>query len=126
MCSKEGNKIENCMPFRYASLLFRTAFSPARMVHCFFKWGYELFENVNWRKKIHAGKSIRVHPTASIRNPQNVYIGDHSHINLNCCVWAGKTSKIVLGKFCQQDTREFDGVGNTHEIAPQTATGAPR
>lgn len=78
-------------------LLIRLVFSFSYLKHIFSSWAYNLFESVNWRLKINAGKNIRIHPTASIRNPQNVYIGENSHVNLNCCVWAGETSKIVLG-----------------------------
>ena len=48
-------------------------------------------------KKINKkSKNIRVHPTASIRNAHNLYI-ENSHININCCVWPGDQSKIILG-----------------------------
>jgi len=59
--------------------------------------GHNLFESAVWRLRMHCGKHVRIHPTASIRNAHNVYVGANSHINLNCCVWAGETSKIVLG-----------------------------
>ena len=59
--------------------------------------GYYLHEHVFWRRKIHAAASARIHPTASIRNPQNVYVGENSHINHLCCIWAGGDSCIRLG-----------------------------
>ncbi len=74
-----------------------TILSPSYLSYIIQRTAYNIFECVLWRRKIHAGKGIRVHPTASIRNPHNVYIGNNSHINLNCCVWAGETSKIILG-----------------------------
>jgi acetyltransferase-like isoleucine patch superfamily enzyme len=56
-----------------------------------------LFEHVYWRKKISRAANARIHPTASIRNAQNIIIGKNSHINIQCFIWAGKTSKIILG-----------------------------
>ncbi len=62
-------------------------------------YAYYIHEHVAWRTRINAKnrRSIRVHPTASIRNAENVYIGENSHININCCIWPGKDSKIILG-----------------------------
>jgi maltose O-acetyltransferase len=78
-------------------LLLRLIFSTALIKHITSHFGHNLFESALWRLRINAGEKTRIHPTASIRNPQNVYVGDNSHINLNCCVWAGEASKIFLG-----------------------------
>jgi acetyltransferase-like isoleucine patch superfamily enzyme len=59
--------------------------------------GYYIHEQVLWRGKIHLEGTARVHPTASIRNPQNVFIGENSHINHLCCIWAGERSCIRMG-----------------------------
>lgn len=59
---------------------------------------YYLHEHVTWRYKMHMGSNIRVHSTASIRNPQNIYIGNNSHINFECCIWCGEKSHIYLGE----------------------------
>jgi acetyltransferase-like isoleucine patch superfamily enzyme len=61
-------------------------------------FGHFLHEQVVWRSRIHIDGSARIHPTASIRNAQNVYVGNNSHINLNCCVWAGETTRIRIGE----------------------------
>jgi len=58
---------------------------------------YYVHEHVTWRTKIHAEGSYRIHPTASLRNASNIYLGRDAHININCCVWPGEHSKIVLG-----------------------------
>jgi len=81
-------------------LLFvlRAAFSLGYAKYLLCRWGHNIFESVLWRTRVEAGRNIRVHPTASIRNPQNVVIGENSHINLWCCVWAGETSKIIIGR----------------------------
>src|SRR5690625_2097804 len=58
---------------------------------------YYIYEHVAWRTQINMKKNIRVHPTASIRNAKNIYIGENSHINIRCCIWPGNDSKIILG-----------------------------
>ncbi|MFC2023120.1 acyltransferase [Chloroflexota bacterium] len=46
---------------------------------------------------VHTKEDPRIHPTASFRSPHNVYLGNNSHINRNCFIWAGETSRIILG-----------------------------
>jgi len=58
---------------------------------------YYVHEQVVWRGQIHLDGPARIHPTASIRNAGNVYVGRNSHINHNCCIWAGEQSCIRLG-----------------------------
>ena len=60
-------------------------------------FAYYIHEHVAWRTQIHAKSNIRIHSTASLRNPSNIYIGENSHININCCVWPAADSKIILG-----------------------------
>jgi acetyltransferase-like isoleucine patch superfamily enzyme len=59
--------------------------------------GYYVHEQVLWRRQIHLEGTARIHPTASIRNAANVYVGRNSHINHHCCIWAGDQSCIRLG-----------------------------
>jgi acetyltransferase-like isoleucine patch superfamily enzyme len=61
--------------------------------------GHYVHEHVVWRRKIHAAPDVRIHPTASIRNAENVYVGKESHINYHCCIWAGERSTIRLGDY---------------------------
>lgn len=44
----------------------------------------------------HSG-SYRVHARASLRYAENIFLGDNVRITLDCCIWAEKSSKIVLG-----------------------------
>lgn len=76
---------------------FRAFFSLGYLRYRLLHLAYSLHESVVWRKYIHAGKKLRVHPTASIRNAQNIHIGTNSHINMNCCVWASENATIRLG-----------------------------
>lgn len=43
------------------------------------------------------GNNSVIRPTASLANPQNIFIGNNVHINRNCYIWAGKKSKIQIG-----------------------------
>lgn len=59
---------------------------------------YYLHEHVLWRKKIHSVTgNFRIHSRASIRNAQNIYVGDNVRITMDCCIWAEKNSRIVFG-----------------------------
>lgn len=60
-------------------------------------FAYYLFENVYWRFDINTKGEYRVHSTVSIRNAKNVYLGFDARITINCIVWAGKDSKIIIG-----------------------------
>lgn len=77
--------------------ILRYMFSLSMIKSAFTSYAYYIHEHVSWRTQIHAGKNIRIHPTASIRNAKNIYIGENSHININCCIWPGENSKIILG-----------------------------
>ena len=48
--------------------------------------------------KMKKAPGVRIHPTASLRYGENISIGENSHINQFCCVWASPGSKITLGK----------------------------
>lgn len=60
-------------------------------------FAYYLHEQVIWRKHIHHTGSYRVHARASIRNADNIYLGENVRITMDCCIWAGESSKIVFG-----------------------------
>lgn len=87
----------NRQSFKYVYLLARALFSLSFVRYLVERFAYNLFEGAVWRVRIQAHRTARIHATASIRNPHNVTVGKNSHINLNCCVWAGRTSRIVLG-----------------------------
>lgn len=60
-------------------------------------FAYYLHEHVIWRKRIHHKGDYRIHSRASIRNAENIYLGDNVRITMDCCIWAGDTSKIIFG-----------------------------
>ncbi len=60
-------------------------------------FGHYLFEHIYWRASIHKSNNCIIHPKASIRNAHNIYIGENSHINIDCIIWAGRSSMIRIG-----------------------------
>lgn len=82
---------------KYIKEALRSLFSLSFFESIGVTFAYYLHEHVTWRYKMHYGDNIRVHSTASIRNPQNIYVGNNSHINFNCCIWCGENSRIILG-----------------------------
>ena len=60
-------------------------------------FAYYLHEHVIWRKRINHKGSYRIHSRASIRNANNIYIGENVRITMDCCIWAGENSKIIFG-----------------------------
>jgi len=79
--------------FEVIKLLFSFSLIKSILV----SFGYYLYEHVLWRKHVNLKGKARIHPTASIRNAKNVYVGENSHVNHCCCIWAEKESKIILG-----------------------------
>ncbi|MCA9908690.1 MAG: acyltransferase, partial [Anaerolineae bacterium] len=73
---------------KYVWEVIRYTFTPRFLVSLFYSFAYYIHEQVVWRTNIHAEKDVRIHATASIRNAQNVYLGQNSHINHLCCIWA--------------------------------------
>ena len=83
---------------KYIKEILNGVFSLSFFKALIFSFGYFIHESVTWRYKLRSGKNVRIHATASIRNPENVFIDDYSHINHQCCIWAGEYSKISIGK----------------------------
>jgi len=58
---------------------------------------YFIHDHIAPLSKMHIAGNPRIHPTASLRCGENIYLGKNSHINHNCCIWASPNSKIILG-----------------------------
>lgn len=43
------------------------------------------------------GQGTVIRPSASLTNPQNIFLGENVHINRNAYLWAGTQSKIKIG-----------------------------
>ena len=69
-----------------------------RALFCLFtKYAWYIHDHIAPIAQMKKGKDARIHPTASLRCGKNIYVGENSHINQYCCIWASKNSKIVLG-----------------------------
>lgn len=73
--------------------LFSTSFIKAISA----SFAYYLHEHVIWRKRIHHTGNYRIHARASVRNAENIYLGNNVRITMDCCIWAGESSKIIFG-----------------------------
>ncbi|NOZ22684.1 MAG: acyltransferase [Planctomycetes bacterium] len=60
-------------------------------------FGYYIHDHVAPRARMHQGRNVRIHPTASFRCGENIWLGENSHVNQYCCVWASPKSRIVIG-----------------------------
>ena len=78
-------------------IIFKSLFSVHFIQSIASSFAYYLFEHVYWKFDIHTKKVYRVHSTTSIRNAKNVILGFDARITTNCIIWAGKTSKIIIG-----------------------------
>ncbi len=61
------------------------------------RFAWYIHDHIGPRLKMKTSKDPRIHPTASLRCGENIYLGANSHINQYCCIWASKNSKVVLG-----------------------------
>ncbi len=78
-------------------IVFKSIFSLNFIRSLVSSFAYYLFEHVYWKFDITTKGVYRVHSTTSIRNAKNISLGFDTRITTNCIVWAGKTSKIMIG-----------------------------
>lgn len=83
--------------FSLLSEVFFTLFSISFVKSVGASFAYYLHEQVLWRRQIHKNGSYRIHARSSIRNASNIYLGKNVRITMDCCIWAGDTSKIIFG-----------------------------
>ena len=87
----KGTKKEHILEF------LRYGFSLSALRVLLEKYAWYIHDHVAPKAQMKKGKNIRIHPTASLRCGRNIYLGENSHINQYCCIWASANSKIVLG-----------------------------
>ena len=78
--------------------ILKIIFSPTLYTEAVRYLVYYFYEHVVPISKINRGKSVDIHPTASLRFGENITLGDNALIEANCCVWASKGSKIHIGE----------------------------
>lgn len=77
--------------------VIRYAFSLTMIKEIMHKFGYFIHDHVAPISQMHIKGNPRIHPSASFRCGHNIYLGQNSHINQYCCIWASRNSKIILG-----------------------------
>jgi len=77
--------------------VLRYLFSPHAITALIRFAGWYIHDHIAPRARINTSGNPRIHPTASLRCGQNIYLGKNSHINQYCCVWASPSSKIIFG-----------------------------
>jgi len=79
---------------KYISLIFTKIFwfQLRQIIALFFT------DNLYGIKNLAAcGKDTNIRPSASLANPQNIFIGENVHVQRHVYIWAGKKAKIVIG-----------------------------
>lgn len=82
---------------KYITELLRYGLSFIAIKQAFYKYAWYIHDHVAPIAKMKRGHNARIHPTASLRCGQNISLGENSHINQYCCIWASANSKIILG-----------------------------
>lgn len=90
-------KAEINISWKYILEVLKYTFSIINIKTIVLSYAYFIHDQVVGVAKINTKENPRIHPTASIRNGHNVYLGANSHINRYCCIWAGDSSRIILG-----------------------------
>ncbi|HPM42763.1 MAG TPA: acyltransferase [Candidatus Omnitrophota bacterium] len=87
----KGTRREHVMELLRYGLSLRALFGALE------KYAWQIHDHVAPLARMRKGKNVRVHPTASLRCGDKISLGENSHINQYCCIWASKNSKISLG-----------------------------
>jgi len=105
--------------------VFLGVFSISFLKAVFSSFAYYIHEHITWRRKINHKGDYRIHAKTSVRNAQNIYLGNNVRITMNCCIWAEANSKIVFGDnvlvgpgvkmFCGNHGTALNGVPMTYQ-----------
>lgn len=61
------------------------------------RWAWFIHDHVAPLAQMKKGTGTRIHPTASLRCGASITLGNNSHINQYCCVWAHPQARISIG-----------------------------
>lgn len=79
--------------------LLVSSFDPRALIHAFKVVNYYNHTNVMEVRKLTRGHNVRISPTASFANGQNIVLGDRARVGANSSLWAGPgKARIVLGE----------------------------
>ena len=84
--------------FSLVKEVVRGTFSFGFLQAQFSSFAYFIHEHVLWRLDLKSqGKYVRIHSRASLRNAQNISLGNNVRITMDCCIWAEKNSRVIFG-----------------------------
>lgn len=95
--AKEPKAVRNTPSWPDILEVLRYGFSPTCLKALIYMFAYFVHDHVAPRAQMHTAGNPRIHPTASLRCGRNIYLGNGSHINQFCCIWASNDSRIILG-----------------------------
>lgn len=97
---KEKVKFDRPSRFKYLIEILKSLFSLTFIIQSFSLFAYYIINYIMGRRKADIKKSAKVHPTVILRQGERIRIGEHSLINHNNVLQAGKkTGKIIIGNY---------------------------
>jgi acetyltransferase-like isoleucine patch superfamily enzyme len=82
---------------QYLWEVLRYGFTPSAFRSRLEAWAWYIHDHISPKSRMNLKQNPRIHPTASLRCGENIYLGENSHINQYCCIWASKNAKVFLG-----------------------------
>lgn len=98
--AREVHKVDTTRVQRLARLIWAIV-DPRAWAHGLKVLNYYNYTHVRELRKARIGADVRISPTVSLANGENIEIGDRVRIGANCTLWAGPgTGRIVIGDDC--------------------------
>jgi acetyltransferase-like isoleucine patch superfamily enzyme len=116
---QQNEKPRNFIKLKDLLEIFRYTFSLTILKSLAYKFGYFIHDHVAPLSQLQSRGNHRIHPSASLRWGQNIYVGKNSHINQFCCIWASKNAKIILGDnlLMGPGVKMFSSNHNTRDVS---------
>ena len=76
----------------YVKEVLKYGFGPKAWKTLICRFAFYVHDHIAGLHTINMGENSWIHPTASIRNAHNIYLGHDSHIDHLCSIWAGDNS----------------------------------
>jgi acetyltransferase-like isoleucine patch superfamily enzyme len=84
---------------KYLWELFRYGCSWTALKALVMRYAYFVHDHVAPRAKMYCAGNPKIHPSASLRWGENIYLGRFSNINQFCCIWASEKATIRIGDY---------------------------
>lgn len=78
--------------------LIKATLDPRAWGHLLKLVNYYNYTHVRPLRQVHMGADVRLSPTVSLSNPQNIYLKDRVRIGAGCSIWGGPgVGRVVIG-----------------------------